>query len=361
MPLLDEAINKPVAQFIPPPAFRGLAAGNDAMAAAAPVLQAGAGVMQKAKQDTQEAEGRYIANYQQQQASEFKKLMATGPEGIRAYIADVAHTNPELAAQFGKELTAFEPYYKNPNLTPADGLKMTEMIFKSYNNRLTAANKPVPLSPTEIHQKNRDYDIANPLPKGPRAKSAAELNQEKRKKDAELAIPGIWRQIEDITQKAEGDQIELFKEKGGVLETPLIPGTARPDVSQLLDEDQRKELNRLHTLLNKHELAAGMKASGTVFGPVDDNPSYSLYKSSSNSDAGDAGGDIDLDGDIQLDEGGDAGDAGDAGDGVPFPEESSAWDQKGPPKPGQTYSSEGVTYEYVSGDYRKPASWKEVE
>ena len=319
---LDSAITKPLPTFTPSPAFRGLAVGNEAAPAAAQATQLGGAIQQTLENQTAKAGSEYVANYKQQQATEFQKLMASGPQGMKAYIQDVATKHPDLAQRFASQLSSYETMYQNPNMDPTEMGKYTEMIYKSWDGQIKDAETPAKRDPVADAKAILDYKAANP-PKSTK-KSAAEMAAEAKKAAAKLAIPGIWRQIEDITKTTEaGANIPEGVGPDGKpmsgAQVPLIPGTARPDIKSMLDDEQKKNLTTLQAELNKHELALGLPASGTVYGAVDENPSYNLYKSGGLDTVGSGdSGDIEMD--DELDAGEDSVSQAPNLDASPFPD-----------------------------------------
>ncbi len=67
-------------------------------------------------------------------AAKFQQHINTGLQGMQAYIDDVGKTNPDLAKQFGAELSGITPYASS--LPPKDLADLSFKMHDSWNGRL---------------------------------------------------------------------------------------------------------------------------------------------------------------------------------------------------------------------------------
>jgi hypothetical protein len=311
----DETINKPLPTFTPPPAFRGLAVGNESDPAAAQASQLGSAIQQAFKNKTTEAQGQYVANYKQQQASEFQQFMAKGPQALKDYVAEISIKNPDLGRQFTQEVAALEPYFSQPDMPPEEGRKMVFMALSSFNNRVTAANKPAPMDPTKVHAANRDYDIANPLPQTPKDRSAE--NERRRKREAAaVGIPEGIKSLADLFGDPVADEnLSPSKSSNPAIFNDIVKSSVRKDRTMIytdMEPADREMVKEQILRIQKMQIDAGKRVSSFK----------ELLETLPDSTV--MGGD-----DITLDDGLDAGqdsveleDSPDAG--MPYPEASSS-------------------------------------
>lgn len=252
-PMPVDLTTKPLPTYTPPPPFRGLNAMPAMQQAAQQSMAPAAAAYDNLSQVGAASTAGVKQEANMQQAREFQKLLSSGADGMRAYVADVSAKHPDLGQQFGHELESFSPLFKDPSMTGEKAKGILTSVYTSWDNRIKEREKPIKAVRDPIADHEAMKKIDQKYIKGRGATDADRARADKRAA-AINEIPGIISELVNIGSK--------------------------PNENDADPEEWSRRTRVLKDRLRDAEKNAGLPMTTFPLNKIEDSPSFQLYKDS---------------------------------------------------------------------------------